>query len=200
MLTSTAELIVAIVAVIALFISVISLIWAIIQGKAHLKQLRYASVPAIITGVHFTTSVQENCAGIVVQNAGSGAAIIDSIVIKYHPDDKTEVIQNADEPEWSVKFTQALRAKGIPQPAAGSFTTGFAGSGMVLAAGASLWVVSQRIERQQVVVNTGTRSIDIVGFDWFLSCLEIEVEYRSLFGIRYTTGFPYDADGNVSHL
>lgn len=200
MLASTAQLIVAIVAVIALFISVISLIWAIVQGKAHLKQLRYASVPAIMTGVHFTTSAQENCAGAVIQNAGSGAAIISRVVIKYHLDNKTEVIQNADDPEWSVKFTQELRTKGIPQPVSGSFTTGFAASGMVLAAGASLWIVSQRIEREQVVVNTGGLPIGVVGFDGFLSHLEIEVKYRSLFGVRYTTRFPYDADGNATRI
>lgn len=197
MLASTAQLIVAIAAVIALCLSVCSLIWTIVQGKAHLKQLRYASVPAVMTGVHFTTSAQENCAGAVVQNAGTGAAIVDSIVVKYHQEGHEEMIQAANEPSWSTKFSQALLAKGISWPNLGGFTTGFAQSGTVLAAGASLWIVSQKIEHQQVVVSTDPRTSSMLSFDAFLLKLEIQVEYRSLFGARYTTTLPYNADGNV---
>lgn len=197
MLASTAQLIVAIVAVIALFISVISLIWTVVQGRAHLKQLRYASVPAIMTIVHATNTVQESCAGIMVMNAGSGAAIIENIVIEYRHDGRIEIAQKVDDPGWSTKFCRTLAAKHIAQPIPGSYTTSFIQDGAVLAAEASFWVISQKIQHEQVAVNTAAGAFGEIGFDAFLRNLEVQVEYRSLFGVRYTTRLPYNADGNA---
>lgn len=195
MLATTAETIVAWATFSALIVSVFAFGVTIILGEKQLKQLRYASVPVMMTEVHYEHTIDKICAGLALKNSGNGAAIIEAVVITYHGD-KQAIVEHLSNPMWSTQFLTQLNKNGIPHPSPGSFATTYIREGAVFASGDLYWVIYKKIE-PQLAVNTRNTPPGIIGFDEFLTKLSIEVRYKSLYGKRYTTELPYKADGNA---
>ncbi|MGH8398876.1 MAG: hypothetical protein ACRETA_11640 [Gammaproteobacteria bacterium] len=195
MLASTAETIIAVTSLGALIVAIIALRFTIKQGAEQLKQLRYASVPAIMTEVHYEHTIEEKCAGLALRNSGNGAAIVESIIVTYHHD-KLSVMEPVNEPMWAERFLTELDHKGIPRPIPASFTTGYVREGGIFAAGRLFWLISKQVGTH-VAINTVPMPPNVTNFDDFIKQLEVQVKYKSLYGKQYSTDTPYNADGNI---